>query len=184
MAQAEWYILKAAEQAVRGPLSMDQLLSWAAEAKIGPLDKISNDNCENWVRAPMVPELQMDWLIDMPNNRLYGPTSISTIQELLAMGDIDEHVTVINCLDGSSGRLHEQPFYSASPQHIRSAETVLHGTQMPGDPLAAEAGSILRQRVQWLEKQVMELQRDLGLAEEYNASLKHQFIEATGRTPQ
>ncbi len=184
MAQADWYILKAADREVHGPIPLDQLRSWASEAKISPLDKVSNDDRESWVRAPMVPELQMDWLIDMPDNTLYGPTSVGTLQEFLATGEIDEHVMVINCLDGSSGRLHEQPFYSASPQHIRSAETVLHGTQMPGYPLAVEAGSILRQRVQWLEKQVMELQRDLGLAEEYNASLKHQFIEATGRTPQ
>ena len=183
MAQADWYLLKASDREIHGPIRLDQLRSWAAEAKISPLDKVSSDNRESWVRAPMLPELQMDWLIDMPDNYLYGPTSVGTLQEFLATGEIDEHVMVINCRDGTTGRLHEQPFYSASPHHIRSADTVFHGTQMPGDPLAIEAGAVLKQRVQWLEKQVMDLQRDLGLAEEYNASLRHQFIEATGREP-
>ncbi len=183
MAQADWYLLKAADRQVHGPIPLEQLRSWAAEAKISPLDKVSRDNRENWVRAPMVPELQMDWLIEMPDKYLYGPTSVGTLQEFLATGEIDEHVMVINCLDGTSGRLHEQPFYSASPHHIRSAETVFHGTQMPGEGPDNETGAILRQRVQWLERQVMELQRDLGLAEEYNNSLRQQFIEATGRVP-
>lgn len=183
MAQAEWYLLKIADREVHGPVSLDQLRVWAAEAKISPLDKVSNDNRESWVRAPMVSALQMDWLIEMPDKYLYGPTSVGTLQEFLATGEIDEHVMVINCLDGTSGRLHEQPFYSASPHQIRSAQTVFQGTQMPGIQLVSEAGAVLRQRVQWLEKQVMELQRDLGLAEEYNAMLRQQFVEATGRSP-
>jgi len=183
MAQPDWYLLKAENREVHGPIDLGQLRSWAAEAKISPLDKVSNDGRESWVRAPMVVELQMDWLIEMPDNYLYGPTSVGTLQEFLATGEIDEHVKVINCREGTSGQISEQPFYSASPQHMRSADTVFQGTQMPGDPLTTEAVPMLRQRVQWLEKQVVELQRDLGLAEEYNAFLRQQFIEATGQEP-
>ncbi len=183
MAQAEWYLLKAENREVHGPIDLGQLRSWAAEAKISPMDRVSSDGRESWVRAPMVPELQMDWLIEMPDNYLYGPTSVGTLQEFLATGEIDEHVAVINCREGTTGRLSEQPFYSASPQHMRSAETVFQGTQMPGDQGAAAADAGLRQRVQWLEKQVIELQRDLGLAEEYNSFLRRQFVEATGREP-
>lgn len=179
---AQWFLQKA-DREIHGPIHLDQLRSWAAEAKISPLDKVSNDGQESWVRAPMVPELQMDWLIEMPDKYLYGPTSVGTLQEFLATGEIDEHVVVINCLDGSSGRLSDQPFYSASPHHIRSADTVLQGTQMPGNNATGDANVLLRQRVQWLEKQVMDLHRDLGLAEQYNASLRQQFIEATGREP-
>ena len=183
MAQADWYLLKASDRQVHGPIRLEQLQAWAAEAKISPLDKVSNDNRESWVRAPMVPVLQMDWLIEMPDKYLYGPTSVGTLQEFLATGEIDEHVMVINCLDGTSGRLHEQPFYSDSPHHIRGVDTTFQGTQLPGESINPEAKAVLKQRVQWLEKQVMELQRDLGLAEEYNASLRQQFVEATGRQP-
>lgn len=180
---SEWFLLKAADREVHGPIAIDQLRQWAAEAKISPLDKVSSDGRQSWVRAPMVPELSMDWLIEMPDNYLYGPTSVGAIQEFLATGEIDENVMVINCLESTIGRLNDQPFYKDSPHHIRSAETVFHGTNLPEDAEALEAAGMLRQRVHWLEKQVMELQHDLSIAEAYNGSLRSQFIEATGREP-
>jgi hypothetical protein len=54
---------------------------------------------------------------------------------------------------------------------------------MPENAQGLEAAGLLRQRIHWLEKQVMELQHDLGIAEEMNASLRAQFVEATGRSP-
>ena len=179
----EWHLLKAADREVHGPVSLDQLQAWASEAKISPMDKVSSDNRQSWVRAPMVTNLQMDWLIEMPDNYLYGPTSIGTIQEFLATGEVDENVMVINCLEGMMGRLSDQPFYQASPHHVRSAETVFHGTDMPQDTASAEGNALLRQRVHWLEKQVMELQHDLATAQAYTESLRSQYIEATGREP-
>ena len=180
---SDWFLLKAADREVYGPIDMEQLRSWAAEAKVSPLDKVSNDGRQSWVRAPMVPELGMDWLIEMPDNYLYGPTNVGSIQEFLATGEIDENVMVINCLESTIGRLSDQPFYRDSPHHIRSAETVFHGTDLPEDAQGLEAAGMLRQRLHLLEKHLMELQHDLGLAEEYNASLRSQFIEATGREP-
>jgi hypothetical protein len=179
----EWHLLKAADREVYGPIALDQLRAWASEAKISPLDKVSSDGRQSWVRAPMVAELQMDWLIEMPDNYLYGPTSVGTIQEFLATGEIDENVIVINCAEATAGRLSDQPFYQASPHQIRSAGTVFHGTHFPEDAAATEAAGHLKQRVHWLEKQVMDLQRDLGTAEEYNRQLRAQFIEATGKEP-
>ena len=179
----EWHLLKAADREVHGPVLLDQLQSWAAEAKISPMDKVSSDNRQSWVRAPMVPALQMDWLIEMPDNYLYGPTSVGTIQEFLATGEVDENVMVINCLEGTQDRLSAQPFYQASPHHIRSAETTFMGTDMPQDAAATEAQTLLRQRLHWLEKQVIELQHDLSMAHSYTETLRAQFIEATGREP-
>jgi GYF domain 2 len=182
MASQDWYLLKAQDREVYGPIKLDQLQVWAAEAKIAPLDKVSSDGRESWVRAPMVPELQMDWLIEMPDNYLYGPTSVGTIQEFLATGEIDGDVTVINCLEGTSSRLAEQPFFSSSPHHVRSAETMHLGTAYHDSSEGGESSG-QRLRAQRLERQVMELQRDLGIAEAYIASLRQQFIEATGREP-
>jgi hypothetical protein len=184
MATQEWYLLKAQDREVYGPIKLDQLQAWAAEAKIAPLDKVSNDNRTTWSRAPMVPQLQMDWLIEMPDNYLYGPTSVGTIQEFLATGEIDGNVTIINCLEGTSTRLNEMALFSSSPHQARSADTMHQGTAMPENAEVGDASMHhLRQRNQRLERQIMELQRDLGLAHESNASLRQQFLEATGRDP-
>lgn len=184
MAEGEWYLLKVADKEVFGPTKLEALRSWASEAKISPLDKLSNDGRKSWVRAPMVPELQMDWLIEMPDNYLYGPTNVGTIQEFLATGEIDEHVMVINCREGNESRLSETDFYQASPHHIRSAETSFAGTQWPAQGKAeGEQAQAQVQRTIWLEKQVMELQRAVDQWKEAYKSLRQQFIEATGREP-
>lgn len=179
----EWHLLKSADKEVYGPTTLESLRSWASEAKISPLDKISNDGRQSWVRAPMVPELQMDWLIEMPDNYLYGPTNVGTIQEFLATGEIDEHVVVINCAEGIEGRLSDQPFFQASPHHIRSAATTFQGT-MWGD--AQGGGSVeatLLKRMNLLERENMELQRAVNEWQEAYEGLKQQFVEATGREP-
>jgi hypothetical protein len=180
-----WHLLKASDREVYGPTSLDQLKAWAAEAKISPLDKVSPDNKATWQRAPMVAELQMDWLLEMPDSSLYGPTSVGTLQEFLATGEIEPHITVINCLTGNAARLQDLPFFKASPHHVRSAETVLqHST--PGSAVGTVGGATdegLRNRILWLEKQVMELQHLLGQAENHIESLRQQYVEATGQDP-
>jgi hypothetical protein len=178
-----WHLLKAADREVYGPTSLDQLKAWAAEAKISPLDKVSSDNRSTWQRAPMVPELQMDWLVEMPDASLYGPTSVGTLQEFLATGEIDGHITVINCLTGKSSRLEHLPFFQVSPQHIRSAETVLQQSNQGAASSAVGSDDTLRHRIQWLEKQVMDLQHQLGVAENHIESLRQQYVEATGHDP-
>jgi hypothetical protein len=178
-----WHLLKASDHEIHGPVDLDRLKAWAAEAKLSPFDKVSSDNRETWVRAPMVPDLQMDWLIEMSDNYLYGPTTVGAIQEFLATGEIDENVMVINCYEGTHGRLGEQSFYQASPHQVRSAGTIFHGTEMPEDADGAHSAGLMKQRIAWLERQLMELQNDLAVAEGAHASLRSQFIEAIGREP-
>jgi len=171
-----WYLLKVADNEVFGPATLDQLRNWAAEAKISPVDRVSNDNRKTWNRAPMITSLQMDWLIEMPDNFLYGPTSVGTLQEFLATGEIDDHVSVINTLDGKKSRISELDFFKASPQRVRGTHEIL----APGSTTDAGAP---KHRVAWLEKQVMELQRDIGRLQEICSSLRQQYLESTGRDP-
>jgi hypothetical protein len=182
MPQQTWYLIKAADKQEYGPISHDTLLGWAADAKISPMDKLSNDERGSWRRAPMVQELQMDWLIQMPDQFLYGPTNVATIQEFLATGEVDGNVTLINCVDGTESRLKEQPFYQVSPQHSRSAETTLVGTQWP-DTLRGGGDANLQQRLAALERQVMEHQHAIDEWERAYHVLRQQYVETTGREP-
>ena len=175
-----WHLLKVSENEVFGPTPLEQLRIWAAGAKISPMDRVSNDERVTWRRAPMVAELQMDWLIEMPDNFLYGPTSVGTLQEFLATGEIDEHVTVINTLDGARSRISELPFFKASPHRVRGTLETGLGY---GEEANAEGGGAQRQRAAWLERQNMELQRDIVRWQERCDSLRQQYVEATGRDP-
>lgn len=177
----QWYLLKVADNEVFGPAPLDQLRNWAAEAKISPLDRVSNDDRKSWQRAPMVAGLQMDWLVEMPDNFLYGPTSVGTLQEFLATGEIDDHVTVINTLDGTKTRISELPFFGASPQRVRGALEILPGSN--DGHHHHDTSSNQKHRNSWLEKQVMELQRDIVRLQEACNGLRQQYVEATGRDP-
>lgn len=174
----KWYLLKVSDNEIFGPAPLGQFRIWASEAKISPLDRISHDDRKTWLRAPMIPELQMDWLIEMPDGFLYGPTSVGTLQEFLATGEIDENVIVINTLARTKTRIKELPFFQASPQRIRGTAEIETFTETSNEP-----GGMLKQRCIWLEKQVMELQREVGRWQEHSSSLRSQFIEATGRDP-
>ena len=173
----QWYLMKVAGNEVFGPAPLEQLRHWAAEAKISPMDRVSNDGRRTWVRAPMVTGLQMDWLIEMSDNFLYGPTSVGTLQEFLATGEIDEHVSVINTLDGTKSRISDLPLFKASPQRVRGSQEIVATEAGTG------SGTTANPRAAWLEKQVMELQRDIVRWQDACASLRQQFIEATGREP-
>lgn len=178
-----WYLLKVSDNEVFGPAPISQFRIWASEAKISPMDRISNDERQTWMRAPMISELQMDWLVEMPDGFLYGPTSVGTLQEFLATGEIDENVVVINTLDRNVSRINQLPFFQASPHRVRGTAEINGAT--PGDNSygGEDSSGMLKQRVNWLEKQVIELQRDILRWQEQNESIRSQFIEATGREP-
>ncbi|MFM7606712.1 MAG: hypothetical protein ACKO8Z_16135 [Prosthecobacter sp.] len=180
MSARTWFLLKASDKEIFGPTDLATLKSWAAEAKISPLDKISSDNRESWNRSPMIPELQMDLLIQMPDNYLYGPTNVAAIQEFLATGEIDENVTIINCLDNTESRLGDLVWFQASPRQTRSASTTFQGTGY--DRSSTNEDAAMR-RIAALERQSMELQRAVDEWQQAYLRLKQQYIESVGREP-
>ena len=79
-----WLLKKHSTGNVHGPVPFEKLLEWADSAQINPQDSISNDG-KTWNKAPMIEGLNMDWLIEVPGNPLYGPTSPSAVLEFLNM---------------------------------------------------------------------------------------------------
>ena len=100
---------------VFGPISFDQLRQWSQDAQVSPLDKISTDE-RNWIKAPMVPELHMDYLVEVSPDQFYGPTTLSAVREFLQMGEINAETTVTNCRDGSSSLVKDIPELQSSPE--------------------------------------------------------------------
>lgn len=94
------YLLKHDDGTIFGPTPFGQLQQWAEAALVSPLDKVSNDQ-ESWIKAPMVPELHMDWLVRLTSEHLYGPTTIGAIQEFLNGGEFGPDTVLINACDGS-----------------------------------------------------------------------------------
>lgn len=178
--ESQWHLLKVSENEIFGPAPLGQLQIWAAEAKISPMDRVSNDNRKTWQRAPMVTELQMDWLVEMPDGFLYGPTSVGTLQEFLATGQIDERTTVINTFENTKTRINELAFFMASPQRVRGSQEI---SPSADNPTGSGDLQSLQERCAWLEAQNMDLQREIVRWHDTAQTLRQQFIEATGTDP-
>ena len=102
----QWFLMKQSDGTVFGPLTFSQLHQWALDAYISPLDKISNDQI-NWVKAPMIPGLHMDYLVELEPGTFYGPTTIGAIREFLTCGEITLNALLTDCKTGEQKAVSE-----------------------------------------------------------------------------
>ena len=65
-----WF-LKTSEGSVYGPLDLAQLRTWAEDCRIAPGNEVSRDK-NQWVKVVKLPELEMNWLVDLANGKQFG----------------------------------------------------------------------------------------------------------------
>jgi hypothetical protein len=161
-----WYLFKNEDESVFGPVSFEQLKEWAVEAQISPLDKVSTDQ-QNWVKAPMVPELEMDFLIEVSPDQHYGPTTLGAVREFLQMGEIHSETRITNCKDGTDLPLREIPgvLPQSDSDEIRPVRTSIRLN--------------LQQRIRELEEALMEERRAREMAEHLVEKLEARLAEIT-----
>ncbi len=90
-----WFLRKNEDGHIFGPLSFEQLARWASSAQVAPQDVLSSDQV-TWIKAPMLQELGMDWLVELTSERYYGPTTLGAVQEFMRLGEINEQTFLIN----------------------------------------------------------------------------------------
>jgi len=84
-----WRVKKTSDGAIYGPVDANTLKDWANSAQIAPQDVI--DLCDdNWRVAPEVEFLDMLWLVKLPGDEVYGPTTLGTLREFIQEGLISE----------------------------------------------------------------------------------------------
>jgi len=101
-----WYLRKHEDGSIFGPVGFDQLARWASTAQIAPHDALSTDQ-RTWTKAPMLPQLGMDWLVEVTSEHYYGPTTLGAIQEFIRLGEIRDDTFVINACDGTRRQIQE-----------------------------------------------------------------------------
>ena len=171
---AKWFLMKQADETVYGPMPFSQLHQWAVDALISPLDKVSTDEV-NWIKAPMVPELHMDYLVEVTQDTYYGPTTIGAVREFLMSGEISLETPLTDCTSGDQKPLREFPqVFQASDQQpapilrVNARENLQGRIRELEEALLQER--LLRKNSEELrlkaETRVAELEEILGLAEE------------------
>ncbi len=163
-----WFLCKHIDGAVFGPLTSEQMRRWADSAQIAPHDKISHDQ-ETWLKAPMYPELGMDWLVEVTSERYYGPTTLGAVREFIRLGEIGEETFIINSCDGTRRPIGELP--ELTQETSDGIDT--SSTAPPASPMAIN----LRDRINDLEQSLFEERRALEASEARHHELEARYQE-------
>jgi len=161
-ATRQWFLRKHEDGTVFGPIIFEQLARWASSAQVAPRDSVSSDG-ENWMKAPMLAELGMDWIVEITSERLYGPTTLGSLREFLRLSEIDENSFVINACDGTRQQIRD-----IAPQ--LAGVTVFAHPQQEGEttaePLSSGMSVAVQERIAELERALRDERHALAELEE------------------
>lgn len=160
-----WYLKKHENGEVFGPIPLEKIRDWAHSAQVNSQDMLSSDNVI-WTQAPMIPQMEMDWLVEVNDNLLYGPTTAETLLEFNQLGEISSETTIINCRTAESMLLGEAGFYSAPERE--PAEEKIQVVPLMQMLQKSGRGTVrvnLQNRVRELEVALLEKRRKLMEAE-------------------
>src|SRR5438270_10055219 len=145
-----WFLRKHEDGTVFGPLSFDQLAKWASTAQVAPHDAVSCDQL-TWIKAPMLPELGMDWLVELTSEQYYGPTTLGAIQEFIRLGEIDGETFVINSCDGTRRQIQQIPQFEQVLASVAAAPAPYENAEPATEPAASGISMDLQDRIRDLE---------------------------------
>ena len=169
-----WFLRKHEDGRTFGPVRFDQIARWATAAQIAPHDTLSNDR-HTWVKAPMLPQLGMDWLVELTSEHYYGPTTLGALQEFIRLGEIGGETLVINTRNGARCKIQEMPqLWEAGQAAAGDAQTEIQ----LGDPLGPAVARMsirLQEQIRDLEQTLEEERRALMEAERRYAELKEKY---------
>jgi hypothetical protein len=157
------YLLKHEEGEIFGPISFKQLQEWVKGAQISPLDKISTDE-KNWVKAPMIPALGMDYIIEVGPDQFYGPTTLGAVKEFLLAGELALETVLTNCHDGTEKTVGDFPELLPPPAEENK-------------PLRTSIRLSLQQRIRELEETLLDERRARETAEAQVARLEAKLAD-------
>lgn len=152
-----WHLKKHDNGEVFGPVPFGKIIEWAGTAQIAPQDTVSSDGTV-WTKAPMVPELKMDWIVKLDEDHYYGPTTIGALLEFYENGEIKSETVILDCCSGIETPFEKTAFFPA-PELITD-----------DDPFASRSPSKgiirlgLQKRIRELEVNLLEKRRQLDMA--------------------
>ncbi|MDQ2918288.1 MAG: hypothetical protein M3R10_00185 [Verrucomicrobiota bacterium] len=171
-AEQQWFLRKHEDRTVFGPLSFDQLSRWASSAQVASHDSISIDQT-NWMKAPMLPELGMDWIVEVTSERFYGPTTLGSIREFLRLGEIDDDTPIINACEATRQQIRDiAPLLEQLPEDIEPA-----ADETFTEPATTGMSIAVQDRIRELEQALREERRALAESEERYRAVEMKYNE-------
>ena len=126
----------------------------------------------------MLPQLGMDWLVEVTSERYYGPTTLGAIQEFIRLGEIDPETFIINACDGTRRQIFEYPSLLEMPAESAPVEAPEQAEQQYStEPPASGISIDLQDRIRDLEQSLREERRALEESEERYRELERKYRE-------
>lgn len=100
-----WY-LKKTDGVEYGPDELDSIRRWAAESRVVSGNSVSQDRKE-WTPVEQVPELEMNWLAEIPDGRRYGPFNIEATKDLVGHKVLPETAKLVHRQTGQALTVRE-----------------------------------------------------------------------------
>jgi hypothetical protein len=169
----KWFLRKHEDGSTFGPVQFDQITRWAAAAQIAPHDSLSSDG-QTWIKAPMLSQLGMDWLVELTSEHYYGPTTFGALREFIRLGEIDGETIVINTCDGTHRQIREMPdLWKTGESQVENQIEIQLGD--PIGPSVAKMSLHLQERIRELEQTLQEERRALAESEQRYADLERKY---------
>src|ERR1041385_379571 len=175
-----WFLRKYEDGSIFGPLPFDQLALWASTAQVAPHDAVSIDQ-QTWMKAPMLPQLGMDWLVEVTSEHYYGPTTLGSIQEFIRLGEISAETFVINSCSGTRQQIQEMPAFLKTSDQNGDAATNEDELNLASQPAASGISIRLQEHVRDLEQSLREERRALMEAEQRYQELERKYQELASK---
>ena len=169
-----WFLRKHEDGSTFGPVQFEQITRWAAAAQVAPHDTLSSDG-QTWIKAPMHPQLGMDWLVELTSEHYYGPTTLGALREFIRLGEIDGETVVINTCDGIRRQIREMPDLgeTAQPETDENQFQIQLGD--PVGPGVAKMSIRFQERIRDLEQTLQEERRALAESRQRYNELERKY---------
>jgi len=161
---AEWRIKKAPDDTIYGPVTEEVLKEWANSAQVAPQDLVDQSD-EKWSPASDVEILEMFWVVQLPGEETYGPTTIGTLREFIHEKLITEKTVATHVKTNQSlpiAALFAAVEFEKKRAMKRPPKEVMKSTASLAVDMAKD------QRIRQLEEDLKELRRE-------HESLTHKY---------
>ena len=147
---------------VYGPADLNRLQTWAREGRIASSSQISSDR-KSWAPASLMPELGMEWVVEVEQGQYYGPFHQDVIRDLIDQKRVPASARRFR-LD--TGRAQED-----RSEELNAALEKEKALVVERDAALAEARSLVAERDAALAGQMAALEAERGRVENLLAQL-------------
>ena len=163
-----WY-LKMDDGTVYGPADLKRLQAWAREGRIGSSSQISSDR-KSWTPASLLPELGMEWIIEVGQGEYFGPFHPDVIRDLIAQKRVPASARRFRLDTGRAQEDHSKELNAALAK-ARAAVTERESALAKETALVAERESALAKAKALVAERESALVKAKALVSEKEASI-------------